>query len=126
METSMTKSPLIALLLVALTGCADEAPIAGLLCPCGSGYTCCADNVCVPEGNACSSRTDAPDALRDRPCSSVERGAHLPGGEMDWTYLYDSAGLFRRGDGTSPDGRSSGVQTMTHDTAGHTTSMDYT
>ncbi len=45
---------LLFFLMVALAGCAEQAPLAGAPCPCVAGWTCCPNiDVCVAEGDVC-------------------------------------------------------------------------
>jgi hypothetical protein len=104
-------------LLVMTAGCADEAPAEGLSCPCASGYVCCAENVCVAEGNACSARPPKPDATSDHPCTAVEDRNSDGTVDFNWTYFYDGAGDILRGEGNSADGATQDIDTYMHNAA---------
>src|SRR5215468_9118351 len=97
------KKTLSTSLLLAVVACAEPVPTTGLPCPCSDGYVCCGDNVCVPEGDACSMRDLMPGespTSRDQPCTATEdtNGDNVV--DMNWTYLYDGAGRQVRGEGT--------------------------
>jgi YD repeat-containing protein len=113
-------------LLVMTAGCADEAPAEGLSCPCGSGYVCCAENVCVAQGNACSASPPKPDATSDHPCNAVEDRNSDGTSDFNWTYAYDGAGRMVRGDGISPDGATHDIDTYSRSLAGQLTSSERT
>jgi hypothetical protein len=68
---SKLASRLMAVLLAAVAAC-SEAPMEGLPCPCGTGYVCCSNNVCVPEGDVCAARDETPTHTADSPCSVIE------------------------------------------------------
>jgi hypothetical protein len=108
-----------------LAGCAGEVPVDGLPCPCGTGYVCCPDDVCVPDGDACAANTPQPTQMADSPCSAVESANPFSHSEMDWTYLYDGAGNLVRGDATSPDGTSQAHELADYGAANRLTSLSY-
>lgn len=105
-------------------GCADQATIEGRSCPCSDGYTCCATNICVPEGTACSVVEPTTLDRTSLPCS-YDVDNDLDGSiDVHFVSYYDGNGNDVRDDGDiGLDGTINDVITESYDASHQVTQI---